>query len=410
MGEAIHYPERLPEPQSAFRDQEAAKVCLLLEYLSGRSAIPSCASHGAQLSGRMLQGPVDRVADCPAARACQEIESDLVDPTRLAMRTARIACDAAPANTDFAADIAFLMRARHCLNAAASPASAVTIAFTAMVIGKRYTKATQQGISNVAIRAFPLLEAEAERLNRSIQAFVCTLIVVLLITGILSAYTAWGKVMLDTLDAVRHDAGAVQNELAVKAPENRSLLCANTGSRPDICNRWDDIGERFAVTIHHLETWERPLRGSPPSLGIAGIKAEWVSPDQKRVPEWATAFVSVMGNYLLPILYGILGSMAFVLRRFHNKLGSFLLTPRDRSANEIRWVLGALIGSSIGLVYSSSAVAQASGILGAAATLSTSALAFLAGYGVEGVFKALDTLIVHVFRVDGIALQQQAPR
>ena len=412
MGEVIHRAERLSDAQSASLDQEAAKVCLLLEYLSGRTAIPLCGPPDMRRGGSALQDGGDRGTGSVDIRACQEIETDLADPTRLALRAARIAYDVPPADVPVAADIAFLMRARHCLNVAAGPANAVTIAFTAMVIGKRYTKTTQQGISNLAIRAFPFLESEAERLNRSVRRFVAMLIIVLLIAGIVSAYTAWGKAMLDTLDAVRRDGGAVQSELALKAPKSRpSVLCAkNNGSRPEICDRWDDIRQRFAVTSRNLVSWEWLLAAPSGSLPVPANDSEWFPPDQKRAAQWATAFVGVTGNYLLPALYGILGSMAFVLRRFHNKLGSFLLTPRDRSANEIRWVLGALIGSSIGLVYSSSAAAQATGILGAAATLSTSALAFLAGYGVEGVFKALDALIVHVFRVDGIAPQQPAPK
>jgi hypothetical protein len=38
-----------------------------------------------------------------------------------------------------------------------------------------------------------------------------------------------------------------------------------------------------------------------------------------------------------------------------------------------------------------------------AITLSTSAMAFLAGYGVDGVFKALDGLIRQVFQINGTA-------
>ena len=60
-----------------------------------------------------------------------------------------------------------------------------------------------------------------------------------------------------------------------------------------------------------------------------------------------------------------------------------------------------LIGGCIGLIYSGSSTAQTTGVLGAAITLSTAAIAFLAGYGVEGVFKALDALITQVFRVNG---------
>ncbi len=97
-----------------------------------------------------------------------------------------------------------------------------------------------------------------------------------------------------------------------------------------------------------------------------------------------------LGNYVMPILYGLLGSIAYVLRRHYDRLAAHLLSSRDVRANRIRLMLGVLIGGCVGLIFSGSSTAQSTGILGAAATLSTSAIAFLAGYGVEGVFKMLD--------------------
>ena len=111
--------------------------------------------------------------------------------------------------------------------------------------------------------------------------------------------------------------------------------------------------------------------------------------------------MAVIGNYVMPILYGFLGSIAFVLRRHYDRLATQQLLPRDLRANSIRLALGVLTGGCIGLVYSSSSVVQTTGILGAATTFSTAAIAFLAGYGVEGVFKALDSVISQVFRVNG---------
>ena len=86
-----------------------------------------------------------------------------------------------------------------------------------------------------------------------------------------------------------------------------------------------------------------------------------------------------------------------MLRRFHDRMADSLLTPRDQRGGHIRLSLGVLTGACIGLFLSGSASA-AEGALGTVA-LSTSALAFLAGYGVEGVFKALHGLTGSVFRV-----------
>ena len=110
--------------------------------------------------------------------------------------------------------------------------------------------------------------------------------------------------------------------------------------------------------------------------------------------------MAVLGNYVMPILYALLGSMAFVLRRHGDRLSAQLLTPRDRPANHIRLLLGVVIGGCIGLFYSGSPVSQTTGLLGVATTLSAAALAFLAGYGVEATFKTLDALIAHIFRIN----------
>ncbi len=86
----------------------------------------------------------------------------------------------------------------------------------------------------------------------------------------------------------------------------------------------------------------------------------------------------------MPILYGLLGSIAFVLRRRYDRLAAHLLSSRDaRARSGIRLMLGVLIGGCVGLIFSGTSTAQSTGILGAAATLKAAAIAFLAGYGVE---------------------------
>ena len=114
--------------------------------------------------------------------------------------------------------------------------------------------------------------------------------------------------------------------------------------------------------------------------------------------------VGVIGNYILPVLYGALGAMGSMLRQFNRRLAERLLTPRDRRAAHIRLMLGVMTGACIGLFFNSSAgPAQATGLGGAAVTLSASAIAFLAGYGVEAVFKTLDTLLGHIFRLGDVS-------
>jgi hypothetical protein len=60
-----------------------------------------------------------------------------------------------------------------------------------------------------------------------------------------------------------------------------------------------------------------------------------------------------------------------------------------------------MTGAWIGLfVNSSTGAATLTGFGGAAVTLTASSVAFLAGYGVEAVFKMLDGLMNLLFKID----------
>jgi len=373
----------------AFLNREAVEVYLLLDFLSGRTDRSLRPTQG-ELAHTVLDQQ-HRSNQTPSIDEQQrrDIEEDLNDPTRLILRTMRIKYPLERSDQMFQADATFLMRARDVLNTRASPASGMTIAFTSMVAGG------PSGLSEFAKIAYPQFEGAAKQLASSIVFMLRMLAIMLVIALTVSAYAAWGKVLLDTLDAVRRDDGATQKELsAARIASQSDVVCVDPQSGPPVCKRNDDIRIRYNVTSYQLAMWE------PPSwLHGVTAKDEESPAEQKRTEQWATAAMAVVSNYIMPILYGLLGSMAFVLRRHYDRLAAQLLLPRDRRANSIRLALGVVIGGCIGLIYSGSSAAQTTGILGAAATLSTAAVAFLAGYGVEGVFNTLDALITQVFRV-----------
>jgi hypothetical protein len=112
----------------------------------------------------------------------------------------------------------------------------------------------------------------------------------------------------------------------------------------------------------------------------------------------------VMGNYVLPVVFSLLGAIAFVMVDYFAKVRGGLLAPRDLPLAWVRLVLGLLVGACIGLIYSSGApAAQAPtstptvGALVSALSLSASGIAFLAGFGVDAVFSMLESLVRRVF-------------
>ena len=385
--------------RTAFLNREAAEVYLLLDFLSGhadRSLRPTQAEQAHSLLDQR-NNPGGSTTDSDEVRA--EIEKDLSDPTRLVQRTMRIGYPLNDEDKNFGSHATFLMRARDVLNSRAAPVTGATIAFTSLVfLHSRTNSATVTHLSEFANRAYPAFSASAMRLNHFIQGTSRCLLVVLVFALTVSGYVAWGKVMLDTLDAVRHDTGAIEQQittarLAAKPPAPPGDIC-DAANPPDACISRKGAVVRHDLVSNLLKNWERPVSWACHVKPYDGLDR------QGTTDLCALAGMTVLGNYLMPILYGLLGSMALILRRHGDRLNAQMLSPRDRPANHIRLLLGVVIGGCIGLVYSGSSVSQTTGILGASTTLSAAALAFLAGYGVEAVFKMLDALITQVFRVN----------
>lgn len=435
-----------------FLNREAAEVYLLLDFLSGRSD-RSIAASPDELGRALLNEQATKttvVDDSTVAEIADRarVEADLKDPTRLVLRVMAIKYPLVPDSSQFEADAAFLLRVRDVLNSRAAPATGATIAFTWMVLRERLRRRQTGGAwlrfpnlvglgrgvemadgargdaaAAFAEVAFPNFLSATQDLAKQIRGIVLSTLPLLLIVVALSAYAAWGKVLLDTIDATRKDFGVIEQSIEslestgtipaptenVTGPASAQImhlcdrprllipLTAKSGgpnvlvpqfdstAEYHLCDRLSDVNKRIGLAYGHLGTW-------------ANFFLFWR--DAPTDEQWATAALTVLTNSVMPVLYGLLGSMAYVLRRFHDRMADSLLTPRDQRANRIRLALGALIGACIGLFFNSStATSQAAGVLGLAVNLSASALAFLAGYGVEGVFRTLDALISRLFKI-----------
>jgi hypothetical protein len=92
---------------------------------------------------------------------------------------------------------------------------------------------------------------------------------------------------------------------------------------------------------------------------------------------------------MLPPLYGWMGAMAFLMRLLISEVNSWTCRKENDAAYSMRVYLGALAGLAIGwFIFPSKA-----GAPDALTILSPLALAFLAGYGVELLFSAMDKLV-----------------
>src|SRR6185437_11945696 len=97
----------------------------------------------------------------------------------------------------------------------------------------------------------------------------------------------------------------------------------------------------------------------------------------------ASLLGAILLQFVLPILFGTIGALAYVLRNTSDQIKSCTFSSTAPIRNWVRLMLGALMGLVIGLFNG----------LSTNVSLPPLALAFLAGYGVEAVFSVFDGLI-----------------
>jgi hypothetical protein len=199
------------------------------------------------------------------------------------------------------------------------------------------------------------------------------------------------------------------------------LEMADSETERDVCGRDEILRHSFQI-VHadletHLDDWTVLVGNVFSPMAAVGRTVQaifcerWVKcggritlmPGQEDVEFLVAPALLVWGNYVLPVLFSLLGALIYVILEFYGKVKESRLTPRDGSLCWIRVVLGLVTGACIGLLFSASGAPpnQAPSQLIASLTLSASGVAFLSGFGVEGVFTALQSLVNRLFPTNG---------
>jgi hypothetical protein len=103
--------------------------------------------------------------------------------------------------------------------------------------------------------------------------------------------------------------------------------------------------------------------------------------------------IDVTQKWVLPLLYGALGAMVFVVRTLSMQARDRLFRREALVSLVLRVFLGMISGLAIGWFWNQSATGPATAGALTPTTLSPFALAFVAGYGVELFFALLDKIV-----------------
>ena len=322
---------------------------------------------------------------------------------------------------------ALLIRVKDYLNSLAKPASGATIAFTVMVTqeenltpaerrAKEAMEASYAPSRNLlACKAYPDLEAKARRF-RTLMRFLSWLpLFWLALTVAVSWYVTVGNAALADVAKARtalaeaservSTAQAALNAapLADTPPLDPAPVAVESHSR-DFCKADGKAAETFpsAEALQACVALEAAA-SKLSALERALDKWAWWGGDKTTAP-WG---VALLATAVLPVLYGVLGAIAAVVRSLSRKIKSSVLSPRDIQLTLQQLALGAVIGTCISLFIADPDTGAEATLLGPV-TLSTSAISFVAGFGVETVFLALEALISRIFNVAPAASSEPA--
>ncbi len=182
-------------------------------------------------------------------------------------------------------------------------------------------------------------------------------------------------------------------------------LMLNTGSednslkvyeieRDEIKDELGRINKEIESDIRLLVPWVTKVRKF--SFNIQSIKTEkneeaknYSLKNNSYIQE-AKSYQIIIGIYILPLLYGLVGGFTFVLRELNSEIKNLTFTSSDNTKYLLRILLGAIAGLSIGLFWGDIEKTESLGL----ASLSPMLLAFIAGYCVEYVFIFIENIVL----------------
>lgn len=339
-----------------------------------------------------------------------------------------------------AEDAALLIRAKDYLNRLSHPASGSTIAFTTLVTQgdserkKLEAEGDEVGTrpptrSSLAQAAYPDLVSKAAGFRRWMGVICGALLAVLVITCVLSWYVAYGNAALSEYATTQAASVEARGKIIEAENAEAKAPAAAVAGKPVAFTAYCDRKPITAATQSQLckESWRiianvqrvqrrlygwlcmKPFSGCSPD-DVARPKSTLSDAEQRsyddrliNAPSRAAALANIMGSAVLPFLYGLLGAGAAIIRSLSRKIRASLLSPRDLHLSIQQLALGAVVGACIGLFIAAPGDAETGESLLGPVTLSASAISFVAGFGVEAVFQALEALIARIFNIAPVA-------
>ncbi len=193
----------------------------------------------------------------------------------------------------------------------------------------------------------------------------------------------------------------------------RSLMLISSSNEEDKTARMeqqnleielDELGQAVESSIKLLDSWlettynvwfssiEETSKAVIASKAVSAPPFEVAKPSVSRnivVIQRSKSLIVVLNQYILPLFYGLIGGIAFVLRSIAKDTKMMTYAPNSKIKYGLRVHLGGLAGLMIGFLWGD----LQGKTFGVVESLSPLAVAFVAGYSVDFIFRMLDSVI-----------------
>ncbi len=176
------------------------------------------------------------------------------------------------------------------------------------------------------------------------------------------------------LDAVKKQ---IKTHEASTGPRDRSFVIVAEG----LSRRHDELSAKVRDLVATRTSLEERIEGSYKTLEKRITFLDWDELKNVLVP-----FQTILRTFFLPLFYGALGTLTYILRSIYAQMGDRSFDGRRTGEFFVRIFLGMLSGITVQWLL----VNQPSAFPGA---VTPAVLAFLSGYSVEILFVAVDRLL-----------------
>ena len=192
------------------------------------------------------------------------------------------------------------------------------------------------------------------------------------------------RAQLDDLRA-QLDALGAENEGSEQAITQQAQLIEQMRT----VETWLNTPDRAQQIISQRQLNLADLRSQKASLE-SQLNRELTKEESRRALVTADFVLVILQSYFLPLLYGLLGACAFILRSLAREIKTVTYSKESDISYALRLALGALAGLIVGwFVF----LLPGETVLSSVSPL---AIAFLVGYNIEILFSLMDKLIVNL--------------